>query len=130
LAGLAFADFCEKGIVILFSLRSPCSNCPFRKGVGETFQLSRPRLREIKNGVAFQCHKSVDYDNWDDDVKRQGNKPQQCAGLMAVLAREGKTNNIMQIAERFGHLDLTKLDPRNEAYSNWREVLKAHGHDA
>jgi hypothetical protein len=112
----------------MFDLMRPCENCPFRKGVGKTFQLSRPRLREIMHGTAFQCHKTVDYEQWDDDVKRQGDRPQQCAGLMAVLAREGKTNTIMQVAERFGRLDLTKLDPRNEAYANWRAVLKAHGH--
>jgi hypothetical protein len=114
----------------VFHLKRPCENCPFRKGVGETFELSRPRLREIFNQSAFQCHKTIDYDNFDDPHKRAGDHPQQCAGLMAVLAREGKTNNIMQIAERLGHLDLAKLDPRNEAYSSWREVLKAHGHDA
>jgi hypothetical protein len=56
-----------------------------------------------------------------------GDRPQQCAGLMAVLAREQRTNNIMQVAERFGVLDLTTLDPKGEAYDNWSDVIEAHG---
>jgi hypothetical protein len=111
----------------MFDLKRPCKNCPFRKGVGETFQLSPARLREIKHGPAFQCHKTVDYSEWDDPEKRAGDRPQQCAGLMAVLAREGATNTIMQVAERFGHLDLRTLDPNNEAYETWASVLEAHG---
>jgi hypothetical protein len=112
----------------MFDLTRPCKNCPFRKGVGETFQLPRLRLREIMKATAFQCHQTVDYDYFDDPEKRSGDRPQQCAGLMAVLAREGKTNSIMQVAQRFGRLDLSKLDPRNEAYSCWADAMKAHGH--
>ena len=110
----------------MFDLKRPCNNCPFRKGVGETFQLSLGRLLEIKRADAFQCHKTVDYGEWIDVYKRQGDRPQQCAGLMAVLAREGKTNTIMQVAERFGRLDLDTLDPLNEAYASWAAVLDAH----
>jgi hypothetical protein len=109
----------------MFDLRRPCANCPFRKGVGETFQLRR--LHEIFRQDAFQCHRTVDYAHWNDPRKRQGDKPQQCAGLMAVLAREGKPNTIMQVASRLGHLDLAALDPEHEAYDTWADVLRAHG---
>jgi hypothetical protein len=110
----------------MFDLKRPCKDCPFRKGVGETFQLSVGRLREIKRGDAFQCHKTVDYSEWIDVHKRQGDRPQQCAGLMAVLARENAANTIMQVAERFGRLDLDTLDPLGEAYASWAAVLDAH----
>ena len=109
----------------MFDLKRPCIDCPFRKGVGERFQLPPLRLREIKHAVAFQCHRTVDYENFDDDEKRQGKKPQQCAGLMAVLIREDCPNSIMQVAERFGR-DLSGIDPEREAYESWNEVLKAH----
>jgi len=56
-----------------------------------------------------------------------GDRPQQGAGLMAVLYREGCENQIMQVAMRFGHFDPYELDPRGEAYGTWAEVLKAHG---
>ena len=111
----------------MFDLKRPCMNCPFRKGQGEYFQLPRLRLREIRRGDAFQCHATVDYDHFDDPHKRSGDRPQQCAGLMAVLARENATNTIMQIAERFGCLDLAALDPNHEAYESWADVIKAHG---
>lgn len=107
----------------MFDLKSPCVTCPFRKGQGELFSLPRLRLREIKNATAFQCHKTVNYGEFED----RGDKPQQCAGLMAVLLRERQMNSIMQVAYRFGYLKPEKIDPRGEAYQTWGDVLKAHG---
>lgn len=110
----------------MFDLKRPCNNCPFRKGQGEHFQLSRPRLREIRRGDAFQCHKTVDYEHFDNPEKRAGDRPQQCAGLMAVLLRENRMNSIMQVAERIGGVDFSGVDPDNEAYESWADVLAAH----
>ena len=107
----------------MFKLYRPCVNCPFRKGQGELFGISRDRLEEIRRAPAFQCHKTVDY---SDDEPAPGERPQQCAGLMAVLSRESDSNQIMQVAERLGHLDLTSLDPDGEAYESWLAVLEAH----
>jgi hypothetical protein len=108
---------------LMFKLRRPCVNCPFRIGVGRTFQLAPERLREILNAPAFQCHKTVDY---ADDDPRPGEKPQQCAGLMAVLHRSGKPNQIMQVAERLDALDPTALDPDGEAYACIEDAVRAH----
>lgn len=110
----------------MFDLKRPCKDCPFRKGVGETFQLSMKRLREIKHSEAFQCHKTVDYENFHDAEKRAGDRPQQCAGLMAVLLRDKATNTIMQVAERIGRIDFSDLDPAGEAYASWADVIAAH----
>jgi hypothetical protein len=114
----------------VFDLKRPCVTCPFRKGQGERFQLPRSRLTEIMNAQAFQCHKTVEYhDDYDDDGEEQhsqGDKPQQCAGLMAVLHRAGMPNQMMRIAERLGSLDPDQLDPRGEAYESVGEVLAAH----
>lgn len=116
----------------MFDLRRPCKNCPFRKGHGERFQLGRARLEEIKRASAFTCHKTIDYGASEEDG--DGNSetvykncgPQQCAGLMAVLKREKRDNQIMQVAQRFG-VNLDNLDPDQEAYANWADVLTAHG---
>ncbi|MDX2277733.1 MAG: hypothetical protein NW206_19960 [Hyphomonadaceae bacterium] len=111
----------------MFDLLRPCVSCPFRIGQGERFQLHPERLEEIRRAVAFQCHKTVDYSvDRDDREARAGDKPQQCAGLMAVLTREGEPNQIMQIAERLRALDPSKLDPRGEAYASWADVERAH----
>lgn len=111
----------------MFDLKRPCVNCPFRRGLGSTFQLNPDRLDEIKTATAFQCHRTVDYDADDEDRDgRAGDRPQQCAGLMAVLAREERPNQIMQVAMLLGALDVSTLDPRAEAYSTWRDVCAAH----
>lgn len=110
----------------MFDLKRPCVNCPFRKGQGELFQLSLERLYEIRHyATAFQCHKTIDYGHFNDPEKRQGKRPQQCAGLMAVLQRDGAANTIMQVAERCG-VDLSGLDPDDEAYASWDDVIAAH----
>jgi len=107
----------------MFDLKAPCVNCPFRKGLGGNFRLHPERLESIRDDVAFQCHKTVDY---SDDTTKPGEKPQQCAGLMAVLWREEKPNRIMQFAMSTGHLDPDDLDPRGEAYETWGQVMRAH----
>ena len=116
----------------MFDLKSPCVTCPFRKGQGSLFGLPLERLFGIFYAVAFQCHKTVDYDEVDDEDEcgRNGtgreHKSQQCAGLMAVLHRENQPNQIMQVAERFGHLDCSTLDPRQEAYASKDDAIRAH----
>lgn len=110
----------------MFDLKRPCRNCPFRKGHGSQFRLGRERVMEIAKATAFQCHKTVDYDHWADEAKRAGDRPQQCAGLMAVLYRDGRDNQITQIAERLLGYDPSQLDPRGEAYETLDDALTAH----
>lgn len=105
----------------MFDLKQPCVNCPFRKGQGHLFQLTPERLKEIRDSVSFQCHKTIDYG--------MDPRQQQCAGLMAVLARENKPNQIMQVAVRLNVLDLDSLDPRKEVYDTWADVCKAHSNN-
>ena len=99
----------------MFNLTRPCVNCPFRRGEGRLFGLHSARLTAIFAAPAFQCHKTVDYAG---GTPRPGERPQQCAGLMAVLHREGQPNQIMQVAEGLGYLDPDALDPNGEAYAS------------
>lgn len=98
--------------------------------MGERFQLSRARLREIREAPAFQCHKTVDYDGVEDEdgevIPSVGDRPQQCAGLMTVLHRIGEPNSIMRVAMRLGQFDPSTLDPEREVYTTWAKVAKAH----
>jgi len=107
----------------MFDLKRPCTNCPFRKGKGELFSLPEPRLDEIFSSTAFQCHKTVDYKS---DEPGQRDRPQQCAGVMAILAKEGRPNQIMQVAERLGILRFDDIDPENEAYTSIEQAKNAH----
>jgi hypothetical protein len=108
----------------MFDLKRPCVNCPFRRGQGEAFRLDPGRLEEIRTGSAFLCHKTLAWT--DEGSSAPGERPQQCAGLMAVLRREGEDNQIMQVAERLRAARFDDLDPRGEAYASWAEVLEAH----
>lgn len=80
-------------------------------------------MHEIFDGPAFQCHKTVDYGH---EKPKAGDRPQQCAGLMAVLHRSGHPNQIMQVAERLGAFDPFTLDPNGEAYASVEEATRAH----
>lgn len=113
----------------MFNLKRPCVTCPFRKKQGQLFQLAPARLEEIRQGLAFQCHKTVDYGGVDDEgetISGPGDRPEQCAGLMTLLHRLGEPNAIMQIAVRLNALDTQELDPRHECYPTWEAALAAH----
>lgn len=110
----------------MFDLVHPCVNCPFRKGQGSLYAMGESRIREIARAPAFQCHKTVDYEHFDDDEARQGDRPQQCAGLIAVLHRDGEDNQITQVAERLLGYDPGRVDPRGEAYGSLAEAIDAH----
>ena len=114
----------------MFKLTRPCANCPFRKGQGELFGLGRQRLLEIFDAVAFPCHKTIDYAVSDDGEDTEGiyyktGGPQQCAGLMSLLHREDKPNQIMQVGERMGYLHPTKLN-HSDVYATLQECIEAH----
>lgn len=109
----------------MFDLKRPCKTCPFRRGQGENFQLDAIRLQEIIEAVSFQCHGTVDYENFNNPRLRQGAKPQQCAGLMSLLHRAGRSNTIMQIAERVSDFRAAKLD-HSKVYATIDHVFVAH----
>lgn len=109
----------------MFDLKKPCRNCPFKKGQGELFNLGVERCLEIFNAPSFQCHKTIDYDRWESERGRQGDKPQQCVGVMSLLHRANLPSNIMRVAERIGHTDFSTLD-HSQVYDNIAEALEAH----
>jgi len=108
----------------MFAIKRPCSNCPFARGAGKAFRLGKERVLEIVEATAFQCHKTVEY---TDEGSLPGDKPQQCAGLMSLLAAIGRPNAIMKVAVALDSLDLSELDPLGEAYKSLEEALKDHG---
>ena len=110
----------------MFDLKRPCNNCPFTRANAHNFALPPERLDDIVEATAFQCHKTVDYSCYEDPKERQGDHPQQCAGLMATLHREGRHNQIMQVAIRLRALDPEKLDPNHEAFDTLADLYEAH----
>lgn len=89
------------------------------------FRLSPDRLDEIFSGDAFQCHKTVDYDT-EDGTGQAGERPQQCAGLIATLRGSKRTNTITRAAVALIGYDVAALDPDKEAYENIEDAKRAH----
>lgn len=109
----------------MFDLKRPCNNCPFRKGMGERFQLAPERLHEIFDAPAFQCHKTLDTSAEDGTPERKGDHPQQCAGLMSLLHRAGRDNQITQVATRLSDFDPANLE-HSSVYDSIDDCLRAH----
>lgn len=108
----------------MFDLKRPCKNCPFLKSQGHLFRLGEERVRGIVDAPAFQCHKTLDFDA-DDGEGRAGDQPQQCAGLMALLHKEGRANQIMRVAERISNFDASKIDASG-VYDSTEDAIAAH----
>lgn len=122
----------------IYTLKGPCSNCPFRSD--KPFYLDEDRVTEIaeslRDGATFYCHKTVVYDDppesqdldpeasdaCDDEESdpsfsgRITNRARACAGALATMEREGRPNQIMRIAHRLGFYDPENLDKDAPVY--------------
>jgi hypothetical protein len=94
----------------MFGLKAPCSTCPFRNPEGGRFQLREERLHEIFKAPAFQCHKTVYYGHDEDRHRLPARQPLQCAGLIALQYKEGRPNQITQVATRLIGYDPAQVD--------------------
>lgn len=72
--------------------------------------------------TSFPCHKTVDYD--DDDKVHIPPKAQQCAGVMIILHRENRHNDVMQLAQRLGLFEPSRLDMNAPVYQSTAEAIR------
>lgn len=112
-----------------YTLKAPCSNCPFR--ADRSFHLHPDRVDEIADsllsGNEFWCHKTVDYTDGDGE---RASRTRACAGARATLECEGLSTQLQQITERFGGT-VAELDPDLPVYESintWREAMKRVDH--
>ena len=115
-----------------FDLTRPCGNCPFR--ADKPFYMRPDRVRQILGGErgkawwptpSFPCHRTIEYT--DGDRARIPPTAQQCAGVMAILHRENRPNDAMQIAERLGLWDPATLDQAAPFYASTEDAIKGQG---
>lgn len=99
-----------------YTLRAPCSNCPFRTDID--FPLAPGRAAELaehlRAGDEFWCHKTVDYD--DGYASSTVARTRACAGARATLAAEGRTTTLLQLTDRLGAGEVAPLDPDLPVY--------------
>lgn len=106
----------------MFDLKRPCVNCPFRKSQGELFQLRVGRLKEIRLAPAFQCHKTLGISRGKTHA---GDRPQQCAGIIALNEKTGHHNQITQVAMRLAGYDPATVESK-DVFDTWEECIEAH----
>lgn len=109
----------------MFDLRRPCKTCPFKRG--GLCGLRPPRILEILEAPAFQCHNTVLYGAGPDgdDIKNHA-KTQQCVGLIAFLHLQGRRNQITEVAARLSGYDPAAID-NSEVCTSLGELLAQHG---
>lgn len=114
---------------MLFTLRKPCKNCPFRTDI--TFHLTVERAEEIAHAVTdgdqtFACHKTT-IDVEDDEGESEmvaGDTTQHCGGVLIMLEKMEQPNQMMRIAERIGLYDRTKLDMDAPVFEDTDEFIE------
>ena len=107
-----------------YDLKTPCSNCPFRKEGGIRLRAARVKelIRTTQNpGAEFACHKTTK-DN-DEGERRATEKSQHCAGALVFADKQGTSSQMMRIAERFGGLDWRKLEGHTDVFDSSRAFV-------
>lgn len=112
-----------------YTLKGPCSNCPFRND--QESYLRPDRVVEIGNallrGEEFHCHKTVDYSTENEEGETEGRvaaKTRVCGGAMATLHREGRDTQMERITARLG-LPVAETDPDAPVYDSIAEWVRA-----
>lgn len=88
-----------------YSMTDPCSRCPFRSD--RIFPLMPGRMRGIVEAGSFPCHKTLDEDG------EAGESSLSCAGLMILLEKEDRPNQIR-----------TKLNMNAPVYDTIEECIE------
>lgn len=110
-----------------YDLKNPCANCPFRTDVKPYLRPARAReiVESLSRGV-FHCHKTIDYDNEDDDGNLQRNgKEQFCAGALIMMHKQGTVGQMARIAERIGAYDPDALDMSAPVFASSLAFIEA-----
>ena len=98
-----------------YTMTAPCSTCPFRSDI--MFPLNDGRITEIVHAGDFPCHKTTTAGHAD------GKNEKACAGLMILLEKENRPNQMMRICERLGMYDRYKLDMNAPVYDSIEEGI-------
>jgi hypothetical protein len=107
-----------------YGMKTPCAHCPFRKDIAP--YLTSARVREIEDSLVrseFPCHKTTEH---NDDGQYVSTRDEiHCAGALILMEKEGRSSQMMRIAERLGMYDPTKLDMEAPVYDTFDEMADA-----
>lgn len=113
----------------IFSIKKPCSDCPFRKNGSMLPSLRPNRMQDIIHSLhedrPFHCHKTIDYSK--TEKVDQVDNAYYCAGSLLYLLKLGEYNLPMRMGIAFklfnpkllsGHDEI--IDPND--YDNERRA--------
>jgi hypothetical protein len=109
-----------------FDLVRPCAKCPFRSDIEPYLHAERGwELRKaILNDATFACHETMVETEGGEDMT-EGPNSQHCAGVLVILERMKKPNQMVRIAERLGMYDRRKLDMESPCFPDLTAFAKA-----
>jgi hypothetical protein len=113
-----------------YALTTPCRNCPFRTDISPYLRADRAReiAASLRDGGTFDCHKTITFDDVDDDGEdqpRRTGREQQCAGALIVMQREGFAGQMTRISGRLGLYDPDRLDVDAPVFGSLGEWIRA-----
>lgn len=112
----------------LFSLKTPCNQCPFRSD-GKGIRLNGPRAAEIIKAISaeqrvFSCHKT----HIDPENGRGWSFKSYCAGAMIFLHKNGMINEGMAAGMYYGFFDPNELDMTAPVFDSPDAMINWHAH--
>lgn len=108
-----------------FDLIRPCASCPFSTGPEAVRFLGWDRAEAIadsvRGGSTFTCHNTNDFSSGS---VRETKDSQHCAGVLILLEREERPNQMMRWMERIGFYDHTKLDMEADVVDDFEHFME------
>ncbi len=111
-----------------YRLTKPCAKCPFRSDI-KGFLGSPARVTEIERNLErseFMCHETLDYSRCAEggDPVRTDHAA-HCAGALILLAKLGRSSQMMRIAMRLELYNPGKLDMSAPVFDSFDEMRAA-----
>ena len=114
---------------MLFNLKKPCNDCPFRRDSPQGW-LGKERAKDISTTLVkgigtFSCHKTTGATN-GEDVPQE--KQSQCFGALQMLRNSNKLESgfIFQMATRLLGADFSGVKKSKEIFRNKTQFIKHH----
>jgi hypothetical protein len=106
-----------------FNVLTPCANCPFRREgflplrAGRVQDIAAEQLKP--EGKTFACHKTT-------QGRRGSAGHSHCAGALLFQKNNKHETQLVQIAQRLGMLNTSRLSDPAAVFTSLPEMVQAH----
>lgn len=115
---------------MVFNLKRPCRDCPFRQD--RYFHLNKNRKKEIAEDLlekdkTFACHNTTNGE-YDEELEYEWTgEESHCAGALIVMQKERSlfNNFMLRLATRAKIFDPAQLDLGSSTYNSMQEFIEA-----